>query len=224
MRPIRSKSGGKAQYTRGEEIFSMVSHIVGGAVGITAVALCVIMAALHHNTYGVVGGAVFGAMMIVYYCMSSIYHGLYAHLTSKRVFRVLTHCAAYLLVAGTYTPVALCTLREKSTALGWTCFGIVWGFSVAGILLNALALEKCKVVSAILYIAFWWSVMLTVGMLSDGLRAGGLSLLFSGILAYTAGVVFFIFEKKHAYLHSVGHLFTLAGSSLHLLCILFFVV
>ncbi len=224
MRPRHSKSGRKAQYTRGEEMFSMVSHITGGAVGITAVALCVIMAALHHNTYGVVGGAVFGAMMIVYYCMSSIYHGLYAHLTSKRVFRVLTHCAVYLLVAGTYTPIALCTIREKNTALGWICFGIVWGFSVAGILLNALALEKCKVVSAILYIALWWSVMLTVGMLSDGLRAGGLSLLFSGILAYTAGVVFFIFEKKHAYLHSVGHLFTLAGSSLHLLCILFFVV
>lgn len=224
MRPSRSKSGRKAQYTRGEEIFSMVSHIVGGAVGITAVTLCVIMAALHHNAYGVVGGAVFGAMMIVYYCMSSIYHGLYAHLTSKTVFRVLTYCSAYLLAAGTYTPIALCTIREKNTALGWIYFGIIWGVSVAGILLNSLALEKCKIVSGILYLILWWSVLLPVGLFLDGLGAGGLSLLIGGIVAYTAGIIFFFFEKKHTYLHSVGHLFTVVGSSLHFLCILLFVM
>ncbi len=224
MRANLVRSARKAQYTRGEEIFSMVSHIVGGAVGVTAAALCVIMAALHQNPYGVVGAAIFGAMMILYYCMSSIYHGLYAYLAAKRVFRVLAGCASYLLIAGTYTPIALCTLREQSTALGWTYFGIVWGIAVAGVLLNALALEKCRILSVILYAVLWWSVLLTAGRLYGALGVCGFSLLFSGIVSYTAGIVFFIFEKKHTYLHSVGHLFILAGSVLHFLCILFFVL
>lgn len=112
-------------YTKGEEIFNMVSHIVGGALGVVAIVLCVIMAAIHRNVWGIVGGAVYGATMVILYTMSSIYHGLSPKLTAKKVFQVIDHCAIFLLIAGTYTPIALTSLREYSAPLGWTIFGIV---------------------------------------------------------------------------------------------------
>ena len=143
-------------YTRGEEIFNMTSHIVGGAVGIAATVLCVVFAALHGSVYGVVSGAVYGAMMIVLYSMSSIYHGLHADLKAKKVFRILDHCAIFLLIAA--------------------------------------------------------------------MPAGGLWLLLCGGIAYTAGAVLYAAGKKHAYIHSVFHLFVLAGSILHFLCILLYVI
>ena len=102
----------------------MVSHIVGGAIGITATVLCVVFAAVHGNVYGIVSGAIFGATMIVLYTMSSIYHGLRPN-TAKKVFQIIDHCSIYLLIAGTYTPFALCTLRESKTWLGWTVFGVI---------------------------------------------------------------------------------------------------
>ncbi|MBQ7381288.1 MAG: hemolysin III family protein, partial [Clostridia bacterium] len=94
-------------YTRGEEIFNMVSHIVGGALGVVAVTLCVIFAAIRHNVWGVVGGAIYGATLIILYTMSSIYHGLSPKLTAKKVFQVIDHCSIFVLIAGTYTPIAL---------------------------------------------------------------------------------------------------------------------
>lgn len=99
-------------YTKGEEIFNMTSHIVGAVLGIVALVLCVIFAAIHHNPYGVVASAIFGLTMILLYTMSSIYHGLKPNSKAKKVFQVLDHCSIFLLIAGSYTPFALCTLRE----------------------------------------------------------------------------------------------------------------
>ena len=103
-------------YTKGEEIFNMTSHIVGGVLGIVALVLCVIFAAVHHNPYGVVASSIFGVTMILLYTMSSIYHGLKPNSKAKKVFQVLDHCSIFLLIAGSYTPFALCTLREIDTA------------------------------------------------------------------------------------------------------------
>ena len=99
-------------YTKGEEIFNMTSHIVGAVLGIVALVLCVKFAAIHHNPYGVVASAIFGLTMILLYTMSSIYHGLKPNSKAKKVFQVLDHCSIFLLIAGSYTPFALCTLRE----------------------------------------------------------------------------------------------------------------
>ncbi|MGN0620529.1 MAG: hemolysin III family protein [Porcipelethomonas sp.] len=211
-------------YTKGEEIFNMVSHIAGGAVGITATTLCVIMAAVNHNVFGVVSGAIFGAMMIVLYCMSSIYHGLKPNLTSKKVFRILDHCAIYLLIAGTYTPISLCTLREKNTALGWVYFGIIWGLAAAGILMNAIDIKKFRVLSMVLYIGMGWCIIWAFPYVYSAVGTGGTSLLLSGGLCYTFGAVLYGIGKKHAYIHSVFHLFIVFGSILHFLFILFFVM
>ncbi len=211
-------------YTKGEEIFNMTSHIVGGALGITATTLCVIMAALHHNVYGVISGAIYGAMMIILYCMSSIYHGLHPELKAKKVFRILDHCAIYLLIAGTYTPFTLCTIREANTALGWVYFGIQWGLAAAGIVLNAIDMKRFKTVSMLLYLGLGWCIVFTMKTVLEGIGVGGLVFLLTGGVCYTIGAVVYAIGKKHAYMHSVFHLFVVAGSLLHFFCILFYVM
>ena len=138
------------KYSKGEEIFNMTSHIVGGALGIVALILCVVFAAIHHNGYGVVSGAIYGVTMILLYTMSSIYHGLKPERFSKKVFQVLDHCSIFLLIAGSYTPFCLCTFREYNTALGWTIFGIIWAIAILGIvyLIVRMYLENDAMIKA----------------------------------------------------------------------------
>ena len=125
-------------YTKDEEIFNMVSHIVGGAMGILAIVICAVFAGLNGDVYGVVAGCIFGATMLVLYTSSSIYHGLKPETFSKRVFQVIDHCTIFILIVGTYTPIALCAIREVNTAVGWTLFGVIWGFAIIGIIFNFL--------------------------------------------------------------------------------------
>lgn len=211
-------------YTKGEEIFNMSSHIVGVALGITVTVLCVIQAVINHNVYGIVGGAIFGATMIILYCMSSIYHGLSPKMNAKKVFRVLDHCAIYLLVAGTYTPIALCTIREYSTALGWSLFGVIWGLAIFGITLTAINVEKTKILEVVLYLGMGWSVLFAKNAFVEGVGTGGLVLFIIGGGAYSVGAVLYLLGKKHEYIHTVFHLFILAGSLLHFLGIFFYVL
>lgn len=211
-------------YTKGEEIFNMTSHIVGGALGIVALVLCVVFAAIHKNVYGVVSGAIYGAMMIVLYTMSSIYHGLSPKRKSKKVFQVLDHCSIFLLIAGSYTPFALCTIRQESTVVGWTIFGIIWVFAILGIVLNAIDIKKFKVFSMICYLAMGWCIILKVNLLPSALGMSGFILLVAGGVAYTIGAILYGVGKKHKYMHSVFHLFILLGSILHFLCILLYVM
>ena len=139
-------------YTKGEEIFNMVTHICGGVLGIVATVLLPIFAAIHHNVYGIISGVIFGISMIILYTMSSIYHGLSPKLKAKKVFQIFDHCAIFLLIAGSYTPFCLCTLRGYDTAMGWTIFGIIWGTAVLGILFNSIDIKKYKVLSMICYL------------------------------------------------------------------------
>ena len=211
-------------YTRGEEIFNMVSHIVGGALGVVALALCVIFAALHHNVYGVVGSAVYGATMIILYTMSSVYHGLKPHLMAKKVFQVIDHCSIFLLIAGTYTPIALSALRSYSPSLGWWIFGIIWGCAVLGIVLNAIDIKQYRVFSMICYLSMGWCIVIAAKPTYLMLGPGGIALLVAGGLMYTIGAVFYGLGKKKRYIHSVFHLFVVAGSILHFLCILLYAI
>ena len=208
-------------YTKGEEIFNMVSHIVGGAVGITALTLCVIFAALHGNVYGVVGSAIYGAAMIILYSCSSIYHGLKPHLTAKKVFQVIDHCSIFILIAGTYTPICLSTLRAHSTWMGWTLFGIIWGAAAIGITFNSIDIKYYRKFSAICYLAMGWCIVFAWKPVA---AAGGTALLIWGGISYTIGALFYYFLKKKRYMHSVFHLFVVAGSILHMLYILLYIV
>jgi len=211
-------------YTRGEEIFNMVSHIVGGAVGIVALTLCVIFAAINGNVYGVVGSAIYGASMIILYTMSSIYHGLKPELMAKKVFQVIDHCSIFLLIAGTYTPIALSALREYNTALGWTIFGVIWGVAVLGITLNSIDIRAYRKFSAICYLVMGWCIVIAWKPTAQMLTKGGIAFLLSGGICYTIGAVFYYLLKKKRYMHSVFHLFVLFGSILHMFCILLYVV
>ena len=211
-------------YTKGEEIFNMISHIVGGALGIVALTLCVIFSAIHQNIYAVVSSAIYGASIIVLYTMSSIYHGLNPKLKAKKVFQVLDHCSIYLLIAGSYTPFCLVMFREYNAILGWTMFGVIWGAAVIGIILNSIDINKYKVLSMICYLAMGWSIILKANLLPKLLEMPGLVLLIVGGISYTIGAILYGIGKKKRYMHSVFHLFVVVGSILHFFCILLYVI
>ncbi len=211
-------------YTKGEEIFNMTSHIVGGVIGIVATVLCVVMAAMHHNVYGIISGAIFGATMILLYTMSSIYHGLRPNTTGKKVLQILDHCSIFLLIAGSYTPFTLCTLREYDTATGWTIFGIIWAMAILGIVLNSIDLKQFKKFSMICYLAMGWCIIAKANLLPSLLGIKGVTLLVAGGVVYTIGAVLYGVGKKHKYMHSIFHLCICAGSLLHFLCILLYVM
>ena len=206
-------------YSIGEEIFSSVTHGIGALIGIAALVLMVVFAARAHNVYGVVSGSIYGSTMILLFTMSTLYHAIQAP-RAKKVFRVIDHCSIYLLIAGTYTPVMLCTVRQHG---GWAMFGVVWGVSILGIVLNSINLEKFKVISLISYIVLGWAVVTMWSPMRAGLPMAGIWLLISGGLVYMVGVVFYCL-KKIPYMHSIWHLFVLGGSILHFLCILLYVM
>jgi len=211
-------------YTKGEEIFNMISHIVGAVIGIVALVLCVIFAAINNNVYGVISSAIFGATLIMLYTMSSIYHGLNSELKAKKVFQVIDHCSIFLLIAGTYTPFALCTLREYSPATGWTIFGITWGLAILGIVLNAIDLKRYKIFSMICYLVMGWCIIIKGSILPVLLTMPGFILVLTGGIAYTIGAILYGIGRKKKWMHSVFHLACVLGSLLHFLCILLYVV
>lgn len=211
-------------YTKGEEIFNMVSHIVGSVFGVVTLVLCIIVSAMHHNVYGVISSSIYGTTMIILYTMSSIYHGLSPKCKGKKVMQVLDHCTIFLLIAGSYTPFALCTFREYNTATGWIIFGIIWAMAILGIVLNAIDLKKYKVFSMICYIGMGWAIICRVNLLPKLLGTTGTILLVLGGIAYTIGAILYGIGKKHKYIHSIFHLCILLGSILQFFCILFYVL
>lgn len=211
-------------YTKGEEIFNMTSHIAGGALGVVALVLCVVFAAIRGNVYGVVSGAIYGATMIILYTMSSIYHGLRPNLTAKKVFQIIDHCSIFLLIAGTYTPISLCSIREYSPALGWTIFGVIWALAILGIILNSIDLKKYKIFSMICYLGMGWCIIVAAKPAWAAVGAFGMNMILAGGILYTIGAVFYAFGKKKAYIHSVFHVFVVLASIVHFLSILLFVM
>lgn len=167
-------------YTKGEEIFNMTSHIVGAVLGVVATVLCIVFAAIHRNVYGVISGAIYGTTMIVLYTMSSIYHGLSPKFTSKKVFQVLDHCSIFLLIAGSYTPFALCSIREADMVAGWAIFGIIWLFAILGIVLNSIDIKKFKKFSMLCYLLMGWCIIIKGGLLPELLTLNGFILLVAG--------------------------------------------
>jgi hemolysin III len=210
-------------YTRGEEIMNMVTHIVGGALGIAAVTLCVIFAALRHNIYGVVGSAIYGGCMIATYTMSSVYHGLRPS-TGKKVLQVLDHCMIYSLIAGTYTVIALSALRPVYPVLGWGMFAFQWGLGALCITLTAIDLKKYSVFSYVCYILMGWAILPFIPQTITVLTRPGFLLLLFGGISFTIGAVLYAVGSKKRWMHSVFHIFVVLGSLLQFLCILFYAI
>lgn len=210
-------------YTRGEEWFNSISHIVGGALGIAALVLCVVFSALKGDPWSVVSSAIYGACLVILYCMSSIYHGLRPPM-AKKVFQVLDHCAIYFLIAGTYTPVLLCSIRRTSPGWAWSMFGIVWGLTALATTLTAIDLEKYAKFSMICYLGMGWCIVVAIKVTLQSVPFWGLIMILAGGIAYTIGAVIFKLGERMRYMHSVFHIFVIAGSVLHSLAILFFII
>lgn len=212
------------KYTKGEELFNAISHIVGGAFGIVALVLGLVVAANHSDVYGIVSMVIYGLSMILLYTMSSIYHFLRRN-KAKKVFRIFDHCMIYLLIAGTYTPYCLVTLREAGI-WGWLLFSIVWFFTILGIVFNAINMHHpvIKTLSMICYLCMGWCVVIAIKPLLDNLDFDGFIWLLVGGLLYTIGAVFYGIGSKKKYIHSVWHLFVLGGTICQFMSILLYVL
>lgn len=198
-------------YTKGEEIFNMVSHIVGGAWGIVALSVCMAISISKGDIAGFICGSVFGISMILLYTVSSVYHGLRTNM-AKKVFQVIDHCTIYLLIAGTYTPMLVCSLSKGYPIEAWITFAVVWSFAVIATVLTAIDLRKYRVFSMACYIGMGWAIIFSIDKMYRSISTAGFWLLLGGGILYTVGVIFYNAGKKKKYFHSIFHLFVLAGS------------
>lgn len=206
-------------YTLGEEIANSVIHGVGIVLGIAGLGVLTAFASLRGDAWHIVGCSIFGAALILLYTTSTLYHSI-PHPRAKAVMRTLDHSAIFILIAGTYTPFLLVNLRGP---WGWSLFGIIWGLALIGIALRVARGRRSTLLSVGLYVGMGWAVVVAIEPMLDGVAPGGLLLLLLGGLAYTLGVVFYVW-KRLPYHHAIWHVFVLAGSILHFFAILFYVI
>ena len=208
-----------SNYSFGEEIAHTITHGIGALLSIAGLAVLVAFASLNGDAWHVVSSSVFGASLVILYSASSLYHGI-PHPRAKAVLQQLDHAAIYLLIAGTYTPFLLVSLRG---AWGWSLFALIWSLAVAGIVLEFIDSQRFKRLSLGLYLGMGWIVLVAIKPMFDQVAIGGLVLLLLGGLSYSLGVIFYIREQM-AYHHAIWHLFVLAGSAFHFFAVLFYVI
>jgi len=202
-------------YNLAEELISAISHGIGAGLAIAALVLCVVKAAKAHNPWGVVGSCIFGSTLIILYLVSCLYHALGKN-KAKRVFRVIDHCCVFLLIAGTYTPFLLVSLRGP---WGWTIFGIIWALAIIGIVFNAIDVERYQALSAVVNILMGWMIAIRFKALASVIGQTGLMFLIVGGVVYTIGALLYAFGHKVRYMHSIWHFFVLGGSICHFFAI-----
>jgi hemolysin III len=207
------------RYSLSEEIANSVTHGVGAALAVAALAVLVTYAGLFGDAWRVVGFSIYGASLVLLYLFSTLYHA-FQNPKVKAVFRVLDHAAIFLLIAGSYTPLTLVTLRG---AWGWTLFGVIWAFAVVGIITTVAFLSAPRWLTASIYIVMGWLAVIAIKPLIAALPTGGMVLLAAGGLSYTGGVVFYVWERL-PFNHAVWHLFVLGGSACHYFCMMFYVL
>lgn len=198
-------------YTIGEEIVNTATHLIGGMLGVAALALCVEKAAAHRGPAEVAGAAIYGCCLVILYSISSVYHGLRPSM-AKKVMQVLDHCAIYFLIAGSYSVVCLGAIRRASPGLGWGIFTMEWSLCGIATALTAIDLKKYRVFSMICYIGMGWAIIPLAPLLFEIMTPAGFWLLLLGGVSYTLGAVLFAIKKK--WLHSIFHLFVVLGSVL----------
>lgn len=192
------------------ERFNSITHLVGSVFALVGAAVAVTIASMRGTPSRITTVTIYGVMLFLLYLSSTLYHSLRGR--AKRVFHVFDHCAIYLLIAGTYTPLTLVTLGGK---LGWWLFAIVWTLAALGVAKDIFLHGRYRWMSIVLYIAMGWLVVFAFGPLRQALPVSGIALLAVGGAIYTAGLAFFIMGKRMAHMHGVWHLFVLAGSTCH---------
>ena len=205
-------------YSTGEEIMNTVTHIVGGAMGVAALTMCVMLAVQNRNIYGVIGSSIYGFCMIALYSVSSVYHGLRPGM-GKKVMQVIDHCTIYFLICGTYTVIALSAIRPIYPQLGWLLLGFEWIMAIIATVLTAIDLKQYRVFSMICYIGMGWAIIPFAKVVMQVLTKPGFYLLLAGGIAYTIGAVLYGIGSKKKWMHSVFHIFVDIGSLLQFLCV-----
>lgn len=206
-------------YSLGEEIAHAVTHGVGIALAIAGLAAMVAFSSLYGDAWHITSSSIYGATLILCFSASTLYHGI-PHPRAKLVLRQIDHAAIFLLIAGTYTPFTLVSMRGP---WGWTLLGLVWGLAIAGMVLELTTRGRYKGLSLAMYLGLGWLVLIAIKPMWATVDTGGLILLLAGGLCYSLGVIFFAWERL-AYHHAVWHLFVLAGAVFHFFAVFFYVI
>ena len=210
-------------YSRGEELMNMITHIVGGALGVVVLLSCVIQAALRDNFFGILSCTIYGTTFITMFTISSVYHGL-APGMGKKVLQVIDHCTIYFLIAGTYSAVVLSAIRPLYPVLGWGLFIFEWVLALLAATLTAIDLKKYEVFSMICYIGMGWAILPFWRQTFIAMTKPGFLLLLLGGIAYTIGAVLYGLGVKQKWMHSVFHIFVVAGALLQYFAVFLYAI
>lgn len=206
-------------YTAGEELANSITHGIGAALSVAGLTVLVVLAAIHGDVWRVVSFSIYGGCLTILYLVSTLYHG-FRRPKLKHIFRILDHSAIYLLIAGTYTPITLVSMRGP---WGWSIFGVVWGLALIGISFKAIFIGRFEKLSVAAYILMGWLCVIAFKEMLLTIPPGGIAWLIAGGVVYTAGVVFYAWERL-PFNHAIWHLFVLGGSICHFFAILLHVL
>ena len=210
-------------YTRGEEIANMITHILGTATGIVVLLMCLLETVPKGDIPQILCSCIYGVSMILLFTVSSIYHGLKPS-SGKRVMRVIDHCTIYFLIAGTYTPILLIAVRPIYPAIGWVLFGVVWGLAIVATVFTAIDLMKFSIMSMACYVGMGWCIIFALKPTIDAMSMTGFLWLLAGGIAYTIGAILYKIGKRKRYIHSIFHIFVDAGCLLQAYSIIKYVL
>ena len=201
------------------ERFNSISHLVGAALALIGMVLLVGYASAQGDPWKIVSFSIYGVSLFLLYSLSTLYHSLRGR--AKEIFQKLDHVAIYLLIAGTYTPFTLVTLRG---AWGWTLFVIIWGLAILGIIVDSRHKDGSRAIQMVIYLLMGWLILIAMKPLVQALPTGALVLLVLGGVFYTSGIIFYAIDKRMKHAHGIWHLFVLAGSISHYLAVLFYIL
>ncbi|MGP0172127.1 PAQR family membrane homeostasis protein TrhA [Pseudomonas sp. NCHU5208] len=201
------------------ERFNAWSHLIGAVLAAIGAIWLLVLASATGDTWKIVAVAIYGVTLMLLYSISTLYHSVRG--PAKRVMQKLDHLSIYLLIAGSYTPFCLVTLRGP---WGWTLFGVVWGLALIGMLQEIKPRSEARVLSLIIYAVMGWIVLVAVNPLIAALGMTGFKWLAAGGVLYTVGIIFFAYDSRFRHWHGIWHLFVMAGSLLHFVAILFYVL
>ena len=206
-------------YTFMEEVVNSITHATGILLSIAALVLLIVFASIYGTARHVVSCSIFGVSLILLYTASTLYHS-FRKPRIKRILKILDHSCIYLLIAGTYTPFLIITLRG---ILGWVMLGLIWLFAIVGVTLKILFVNRFKIVSVITYVFMGWIIIFAIKPLVNSLPLHGIVWLVAGGVTYTLGVIFYVW-KNLPFSHAIWHLFVLGGSICHFFAVLFHVL
>ncbi|MHB1238262.1 MAG: PAQR family membrane homeostasis protein TrhA [Gallionella sp.] len=201
------------------EKFNALTHLVGAVLALAGTVVLIVLAALGGDPWKIVSVSIYGATLILLYSFSTLYHSLRGR--AKDILRKLDHNSIYLLIAGSYTPFCLVTLRGP---WGWSLFGVVWGLAAFGILQELMQRSETRILSLVIYVVMGWVALAALVQLRHALGPDGFAWLVAGGLFYTVGIVFYVIDKRLAHAHGIWHLFVIAGSACHYVAILLYVI